>query len=72
MKEISRIGLDIAKRWFQVDGVNGDGKMVVSRKLARDAVLGYFDGLDLTEKRTDAFELMMPPMLQEASGFRCD
>ena len=42
MKEISRIGLDIAKRWFQVHGVDGDGKMVVSRKLARDAVLGYF------------------------------
>jgi len=45
MQEISRIGLDIAKRWFQVHGVAGDGKIIVSRKLARDAVLAYFAGI---------------------------
>ena len=31
-----------------------------------------FDGLDLTEEGTDAAEVVMPPMLEQASGFRRD
>ena len=42
MQEISRIGLDIAKRWFQVHGAAADGTMLLSRKLARDGVLAFF------------------------------
>ena len=41
MQEISRIGLDIAKRWFQVHGAAADGTMLLSRKLARDGVLAF-------------------------------
>ena len=45
MQEISRIGLDIAKRWFQVHAVTREGKMAYSRKLCRDDVLNYFAGI---------------------------
>ena len=31
-----------------------------------------FHRLDLAEKRTDAAELVMPPVLQQARGFWCD
>ena len=29
------------------------------------------DGLDLAEERTDAAEIVMPPMLEQSRGFRC-
>jgi transposase len=41
MREIVRIGLDIAKRWFQVHAVDGEGREVFNRKLPRDKVLGF-------------------------------
>jgi len=46
MHEISRIGLDIAKRWFQVHAATADGKTAFSRKLSRDGVLGFFAGIE--------------------------
>ena len=39
------IGLDLAKTVFQVQGVDGSGKVVVSRRLRRDAVLTFFADL---------------------------
>ena len=36
------IGLDLAKMVFQVHGVDSSGKVVVSRRLRRDAVLAFF------------------------------
>jgi len=39
MEEISTIGLDLAKRVFQVHGVNRGGEVVVRRSLRRGAVL---------------------------------
>jgi transposase len=42
MKEISTIGLDLAKKVFQVHGVNEEGEVVVRRALRRSQVLGYF------------------------------
>jgi transposase len=36
------IGLDLAKAVFQVHGVDSSGKVVVSRRLRRDAVLAFF------------------------------
>jgi transposase len=45
MEVISRIGLDIAKRWFQVHAVSADGTTVLNRKLAREAVLAFFTGV---------------------------
>jgi transposase len=42
MKEVSTIGLDIAKNVFQVHGVDGGGAVVIRRALRRSQVLGWF------------------------------
>jgi transposase len=36
------IGLDLAKRWFQVHGVEAAGKIVVKRRLRRREVVEFF------------------------------
>ena len=36
MKETTTIGIDIAKRIFQVHGVDKNGKTVLKKKLMRD------------------------------------
>jgi len=45
MKETSTIGIDIAKRIFQVHGVNTNGKTVLRKKLIRDQVLIFMANL---------------------------
>ena len=45
MNQIARIGLDIAKRWFQVHAVDNDDREVLNRKLPRDKVLGFLAAL---------------------------
>ena len=45
MTRISTIGLDLAKKVFQVHGVDAEGKVVVTRKLKRKEVLAYFQKL---------------------------
>jgi transposase len=42
---IITIGLDLAKHWFQVHGVDATGQVVVRRRLRRSDVLGYFQSL---------------------------
>jgi transposase len=42
MKEISRIGLDLAKNVFQVHGVNSREEVTVRRSLRRNQVLDWF------------------------------
>ena len=42
MKEVSTIGLDLAKSVFQVHGVDGSGRAVVRRQLRRSQVLPFF------------------------------
>jgi transposase len=42
MTRISTIGIDLAKKVFQVHGVDAEGKVVVARKLRRKEVLGFF------------------------------
>jgi transposase len=42
MAEISTIGIDSAKRVFQVHGVDGDGNTVLRKKLGRESVLAFF------------------------------
>jgi transposase len=39
------IGLDLAKSVFQVHGVDIHGKVVVPKRLRRDAVLAFFANL---------------------------
>ena len=36
------IGLDLAKHWFQVHGVDAAGKIVVKRRLRRAEVVALF------------------------------
>jgi transposase len=45
MSEITTIGLDLAKRVFQVHGVDEAGTAVVRKRLRRGQVLGFFAGL---------------------------
>lgn len=45
MMEIATIGLDLAKRVFQVHAVNGKGEVVVRKTLRRAQVLRFFEQL---------------------------
>jgi transposase len=44
--QITTIGLDLAKHWFQVHGVNANGHIVVRRRLWRSGVIAYFRSLE--------------------------
>jgi len=44
--QITTIGLDIAKNVFQVHGINGEGQVLLRRKVRRDQVLALFGGLE--------------------------
>jgi transposase len=44
--KISTIGLDLAKLWFQVHGVDATGHVAVRRRLRRSEVLAYFRSLE--------------------------
>ena len=39
------IGLDLAKHWFQVHGVDASGKVVIKRRLRRAEVIKFFKAL---------------------------
>ena len=43
--QITTIGLDLAKHWFQVHGVDANGQVVIRRKLRRGEVLAFFQSL---------------------------
>ena len=43
--QVTTIGLDLAKHWFQVRGVDANGQVVVRRKLRRSEVLAFFQSL---------------------------
>jgi transposase len=43
--KLATIGLDIAKHWFQIHGVDALGQTVARRKLRRSEVLAYFKSL---------------------------
>jgi transposase len=44
--QITTIGLDLAKHWFQVHGADANGRAVVRRRLWRSGVIAYFRSLD--------------------------
>ncbi len=46
MERIRIVGLDIAKSVFQVHGVDGDGEVVVRRRLKRARVLPFFASIE--------------------------
>jgi len=43
--QITTIGLDLAKHWFQVHGVDANGQVAVRRKLRRSELLAFFRSL---------------------------
>ena len=43
MKQITTIGLDLAKQIFQVHGADSDGFPVFNRRLRRAEVLSFFE-----------------------------
>lgn len=45
MKEVSIVGLDLAKRVFQLHAASADGGLVFRRKLSRVHVLAFFSEL---------------------------
>jgi transposase len=45
MAEITTVGLDLAKTWFQVHGADAQGRPVLRKKLARGKVLAFFANL---------------------------
>jgi transposase len=46
LMQITTIGLDIAKNVFQVHGIDGEGRVVLRRKVRRDQLLVLFAGLE--------------------------
>jgi transposase len=42
---VTHVGLDLAKKVFQVHAFDANGEIVVARKLARGRVVGFFSGL---------------------------
>jgi len=44
--QVTTIGLDLAKHWFQVHGVDANGHVVVRRRLSRSGVTAYFRSLE--------------------------
>ena len=46
MKEIRTIGLDLAKRVFQVHAVDEQGQIVVRKRLQRSELLEWFSQLE--------------------------
>ena len=53
MNQIAGIGLDIAKRWFQIHAVDETGREVLNRKLPRDKILGFLAALPACDVATD-------------------
>ena len=45
MKKFIRIGVDLAKNFFQVHGIARDGAEAVSRKLTRAKFRAFFEGV---------------------------
>lgn len=45
MREITTIGLDLAKNVFQIHGIDEAGAVIVRKQLRRAQVLGFFSGL---------------------------
>ena len=39
---ITTIGLDLAKYWFQIHGIDAAGKVVARRRLRRTEVVAFF------------------------------
>ena len=51
MEQISRIGMDTSKHFFQLHGVNAAEKVVLRKKLRRKEMVAFFEKLAPTVTR---------------------
>jgi hypothetical protein len=71
--EITTVGFDIAKRVFQLHGVDAAGKAVLRRKLQRSEVLAFFKALRLVWSALRLAARRIIGRVRSASwGMRCD
>ena len=72
--EITIVGLDIAKRVFQLHGVDATGKTVLRRKLQRAEVLTFFKALPpcLVGIEACGTAHYWAGEIREVGGMRCD
>ena len=54
MNQIARIGLDIAKRWFQIHAVDETGREILNRKLPREKIRGFLAALPACDVALEA------------------
>src|SRR6266436_6327577 len=60
--QVTTVGLDLAKRIFQVHGVNAAGKVVIRRRLQRSEIAAFFADLPAClVGMTPPSELIRPP-----------
>ena len=45
LSSVTRVGLDLAKKVFQVHAIDANGEIVVARKLARGRLIRFFSEL---------------------------
>ena len=58
MDEITTVGLDLAKRIFQVHGADAKGRVVLQKKLRREDVLSFFAKLPPLRCRQGSLRLV--------------
>src|ERR1700745_2843794 len=54
VEQVSRIGMDTSKHFFQLHGVNAAEKMVLRKKLRRKDMVAFFEALGATVIRVEA------------------
>ncbi len=54
MEQISRIGMDTSKQFFQLHGVNGSEEPILRKKLRRSEMVTFFEKLPATVVAVEA------------------
>jgi transposase len=60
VEQISRIGMDTSKRFFQLHGVNAAEKVVLRKKLRRKGMVAFFEALAPTVNRDRSLRRIAP------------
>ena len=71
MAEMTTVGLDLARSWFQVHGADAQGRPMLRKKLARGKVLAFFAGLPPCLVGLEACGSAHPYRPAVAGRFRC-
>jgi hypothetical protein len=70
--QITTIGLDLVKHWFQVHGVDVNGRVVVRRRLWRSGVIPYFRSIEPSDARKGKHGQRSRLVLRARSAQRSD